>query len=135
MIRRPIEPVSTSTSLIATQVVVPCWQTVMFVRISLTKPPADPLGPKLATTSTVFLTAVVPVPVLLLLLPPHPANTSKHITPGTKALAINLERQVNASPPRRHCLESGRAHRRFPCKAACDRNWRKRNPWFAHLCP
>src|SRR4029077_18569371 len=108
MSRRPMEPVSTSTLLIGTHVVVPCWQTVMFVRISLTKPPDTPLGPNPAVKATVFLTAVVVVPVVVLLwLPPQPAIASKHIIPKKKLAAVAAERHLdlNASPPRRHCWE------------------------------
>src|ERR1700688_3423007 len=119
-----MEAVSTSTLSIVAQFEVPCWQTVTVVKIPLTKPPASPLGPKLAVTAAVLLTAVI-VAVMLGLLLPQPANTSKHITPSRKGAAMPMERNLefNASPPRKHCSEQGRARRRFPGKSACDRNW------------
>jgi hypothetical protein len=64
----------------------------MLTKTPLTKPPAGPSGPKPAVKAAVLLTAfdVVPVAVLLLL-PPQPASTSKHIAPSKKGAAITLD--------------------------------------------
>src|SRR5580693_285060 len=82
--RRPIEPVSISTLGIVAQFCVPCWQTVTVVKISLTNPPASPVGPKLAVTATELLTAGVAVVAVLELLFPQLDNTRTHITANTK---------------------------------------------------
>src|SRR5207302_6851907 len=99
--RRPMEPVSTNTLLMGTQCVVPCWQTVILIKIPLTMPFVDPFGPKLATKVAVLLTAVV---VVLLLLPPQP-NASRHVTHSKKGAATALETnwEINAAPRARHC--------------------------------
>ena len=103
--RKPIEPVSTSTLSMVAQFGVPCWQTVTVVNIRFGEPPACPLGPNPTVTPTVLLTGVVLVigfaasPELLL---PHPANMRQATTGGSRCAALFPNRifKFNASPPR-----------------------------------
>src|ERR1700733_11135905 len=123
--RTPMEPVSTRTLVIGTQVCVPCWQTVMVVKSPLKKPPVDPRGPKPAFTITELLAAGVgAVVVLEFELFPQLDNTRTPITANTKGADVAFDRNLefNAPPPPKYYSEQGWGRRPFPCKSACGRN-------------